>query len=161
MFLCDGRLLECGAPGDLQLGGGRVDLVVSVKDDWGGQGVERFLRKESQVQVFTAHFEWHQYCMHHCEKIANGRSPPVTIEEEWENLSGKLSSSFKILPTCMLGFVRRLVCVACWRTQTSLGTNLGMNGFSSGKGCPCSIIPFHNGKYGKRNINYVCQIDHI
>ena len=44
-------------------------------------------RRESQVQVFTADFEYHHDCMDHCQKISNGHSPPVTTKDEWENLT--------------------------------------------------------------------------
>ena len=49
-------------------------------------------RRESQVHIFTAAnnyagFDWHNDCMHHCQKIANGRSPPVNTKEEWESLT--------------------------------------------------------------------------
>ena len=39
---------------------------------------------ESRVHIFTAEFEWHHDCMHHCQKISGGRSPPVTTRDEWE-----------------------------------------------------------------------------
>ena len=41
-------------------------------------------RKESQVQVFLANFNYHKDCMQHCEKISGGRSPSVTTRGEWE-----------------------------------------------------------------------------
>ena len=55
--------------------------VIEVDRKWEGP-----CRRESQVQIFMADFKSHQDCMQHCEKIANGRSPPVTTEEEWESL---------------------------------------------------------------------------
>ena len=55
--------------------------LVEVDQEWEGP-----CRRESKVQVFTAIFEEHQQCMRHCRKITSGRSPPVTTEEEWENL---------------------------------------------------------------------------
>ena len=38
-------------------------------------------RRESQVQVFTANFIYHQDCMRHCQKIAGGRSPPGSYHQ--------------------------------------------------------------------------------
>ena len=43
-------------------------------------------RRESQVILFPAAFQRHHDCMHHCQKIGGGRSPPVSRKEDWENL---------------------------------------------------------------------------
>ena len=63
--------------------------IIEVDREWEGP-----CRKESQVQVFTADFEWHHDCMHHCQKISHGRSPSdrgsVNIEEEWESLTREI-----------------------------------------------------------------------
>ena len=74
---------ECGAPGDL-LSWEEADFtlhsqarVIEVDRDWEGP-----CRREPKVQVFIADFEWHHDCMHHCEKIVGGRSPPVSTEEQ-------------------------------------------------------------------------------
>jgi hypothetical protein len=40
-------------------------------------------RRESQLTVFTADFELHKDCMEHCQKLGQGRSPPVQTQEEW------------------------------------------------------------------------------
>ena len=77
---------ECGAPGD---------FLTWENADWTLRGEAKIIevdmelegpcKREAQVQLFTADFKEHQGCMHHCQKIVNGRSPPVTTEEEWEN----------------------------------------------------------------------------
>ena len=79
---------ECGAPGDI-ISWEEAEWtlhsqakVFEVEREW-----ERACRRESKVQVFTADFEWHQDCMQHCQKIADGRSPPANTEKEWENLT--------------------------------------------------------------------------
>merc|ERR1711989_232478 len=72
---------ECGAPGDLvswEEAGWTLHSqakMVEVDREWEGS-----CRKESQVQVFTADFKYHQDCMLHCRKFGKGRSPPVNTE---------------------------------------------------------------------------------
>ena len=79
---------ECGAPGDLvnweeaEWTLHSQAKVIEVDREWEGP-----CRRESQVQVFTADFEYHHDCMDHCQKISNGHSPPVTTKDEWENLT--------------------------------------------------------------------------
>ena len=60
--------------------------VIEVDREWEGP-----CRRESKVQVFTADFEFHQDCMEHCKKIADGRSPPVSTEEEWTNFTTEIN----------------------------------------------------------------------
>ena len=82
---------ECGAPGDLvnweeaEWTLNSTAKVIEVDREWEGP-----CRRESQVQIFTANFEWHDECMEHCQKIAGGRSPPVTTKEEWEKLTREI-----------------------------------------------------------------------
>ena len=78
---------ECGAPGDF-LSWKEVDWtlysaakMVTVMPDTEGP-----CRRESKLHVFPANFD-HPECMQHCQKIVGGRSPPVTTQEEWENLT--------------------------------------------------------------------------
>ena len=59
--------------------------VVGVDKDWEGP-----CRRESKVHVFNAHFEWYQDCMHHCQKISGGRSPPVRNRQEWDNFTREI-----------------------------------------------------------------------
>ena len=79
---------ECGAPGDLvSWEESKWTLysrakVIMVDREWEGP-----CRRESKVQVFTADFDNHKDCMHHCQKISGGRSPPVTTTNEWENFT--------------------------------------------------------------------------
>merc|ERR1712077_47957 len=79
---------ECGAPGDLvnweeaEWTLHSQAKMIEVDREWEGP-----CRRESQVQVFTADFKYHEDCMQHCEKIVSGRSPPVITEEEWKNLT--------------------------------------------------------------------------
>ena len=82
---------ECGAPGDL-VNWEEAEWtlysqakMIEVDREWEGP-----CRRESQVHVFTAAFNWHHHCMHHCQKISGGRSPPVTTKEEWENLTREI-----------------------------------------------------------------------
>ena len=83
---------ECGAPGD---------YVSWEEEDWKLTSQARMemvgelegpCRRESEVTVYTAHFEYHGVatnpgkvsgCMEHCEKLGQGRSPPVRTLEEW------------------------------------------------------------------------------
>ena len=53
--------------------------------------IEGACRKGSQVQVFTASFDQHHWCMQHCQKLG-GRSPPVTTLEEWETMVRELEA---------------------------------------------------------------------
>ena len=79
---------ECGAPGDLvnweeaEWTLHSQAKVIEVDREWEGP-----CRRESQVQVFTADFEYHHDCMQHCQKISGGRSPPVITKEDWEYLT--------------------------------------------------------------------------
>ena len=83
---------ECEAPGDLvsweeaEWTLHSQAKLIEVDGEWEGP-----CRRESKVQVFTADFRRHRDCMHHCQKIANGHSPPVTTEEEWENLKMEIN----------------------------------------------------------------------
>ena len=79
---------ECGAPGDL-VNWEEAEWtlysqakVIGVDREWEGP-----CRRESQVNVFAAEFEYHHDCMQHCQKIAGGQSPPVTTKEQWENMT--------------------------------------------------------------------------
>ena len=81
---------ECGSPGSL-VGWEEIEWklysaakMIEVDNEWEGP-----CRGESTVQVFTSgssEFHFHD-CMHHCQKIAGGRSPPVRTREEWEHLT--------------------------------------------------------------------------
>ena len=59
--------------------------VIEVDREWEGP-----CRREPQIQVFAAEFDYHTGCMEHCQKIATGRSPAVTTEEEWMDLMQEL-----------------------------------------------------------------------
>ena len=81
---------ECGSPGSL-VSWEEIEWklysaakMIEVDNEWEGP-----CRGESTVQVFTSgssEFHFHD-CMHHCQKIAGGRSPPVRTREEWEHLT--------------------------------------------------------------------------
>ena len=82
---------ECGAPGDL-MNWEKAEWtlhsqakVIEVDREWEGP-----CRKESQVHVFTAVFDYHHDCMQHCQKISNGRCPSVTTKEKWEKLTREI-----------------------------------------------------------------------
>ena len=84
---------ECGAPGD---------YVSWEEEDWKLTSQARIemvedlqgpCRRESEVTVYTAIFKYHSAatnkakvsgCMEHCEKLGQGRSPPVRTLEEWD-----------------------------------------------------------------------------
>ena len=78
---------ECESPGDLvsweeaEWTLHSQAKMIEVDKEWEGP-----CRRESKVQVFTAAFDWHHQCMRLCQKIYQGRSPPVTTAKEWENL---------------------------------------------------------------------------
>ena len=70
--------------------------MIEVDRKWEGP-----CRRESQVQVFTADFDYHGDCMWHCTKIMDGRSPPVNTEEDWENLTMEIdliTKDLSVLP---------------------------------------------------------------
>ena len=77
---------ECGAPGNLNSWEEAEwtlhsqARVIEVDREWEGP-----CWREPQVHVFMADSDYD--CMRHCAKIGLGRSPPVTTEEEWENLT--------------------------------------------------------------------------
>ena len=53
---------------------------IEIDGEWEGP-----CRRESTVKVFAS--DTHQHCMHHCQKIVNGRSPSVRSNEEWSNFT--------------------------------------------------------------------------
>ena len=59
--------------------------IVEVKEQTEGP-----CRRESKLNVFTAEFKSHQDCMHHCQKIAGGQSPPVGSLDEWKRFTGEI-----------------------------------------------------------------------
>ena len=82
---------ECAAPGDL-VSWDEAEWTlhsqakrIEVDREWEGP-----CRKEAKARFFVADFRWHHDCMEHCQKIVNGRSPPVTTEEEWVNLTREM-----------------------------------------------------------------------
>ena len=82
---------ECGAPGDF-LSWEKAEWalqskakIVEVERKTGGP-----CRQESRFHVYTATFENHYDCMHHCQKIAGGRSPPVSTLDDWENFTREI-----------------------------------------------------------------------
>ena len=90
------KMMAITTPGDEECGA-LGDLVNWEEAEWTLQSEAKILevdrewegpcRKEPTVQVYIANFEWHHDCMRHCEKIAGGRSPSVSAQEEWENLT--------------------------------------------------------------------------
>ena len=75
---------ECGAPGD---------YVNWEEEDWTLSSMARRemvgelegpCRRESKVTVYSADFELQKDCMDHCQKVGQGRSPPVGTLEEWD-----------------------------------------------------------------------------
>ena len=79
----------CGAPGDY-LSWEEADWKVE------GQAVLKMVkllednfpcRRESKVTMYEAEFQKASSCMSHCEKIGNGRSPPIRTQQEWNWLT--------------------------------------------------------------------------
>ena len=83
---------ECGAPGDFlrweqdQFQIHSLARMVTVDE------LEGPCRRESGMNVFTAVFGLHSECMHHCEKLGKGRSPPVRTLEELETLQTEVAA---------------------------------------------------------------------
>ena len=83
---------ECGTPGDLisweesEWTLHSQAKAIEVDREWEGP-----CRRESAIQVFKAEDMHHRDCMRHCQKISNGRSPPVTTREEWESFSQEIA----------------------------------------------------------------------
>ena len=84
---------ECGAPGDF-LSWEEADWqilsqarMVSVDEQEEGP-----CRRESVMHVFTANFNDHSQCMHHCQKLGKGRSPPVRTLQELETLQTEVQA---------------------------------------------------------------------
>ena len=83
---------ECGSPGD---------YVSWEEEDWQLQSQARRKTvgelegpcwRESQVMVYSADFRLHKDCMEHCQKLGQGRSPPVRTLEEWNWLWGEVNA---------------------------------------------------------------------
>ena len=96
--------VECGAPGDLLsweeaewqlISGARIELVE-----------EEPCRRESDMTVYSADFQYQIQCMNHCPKIGSGRSPPVRTQQEWERLRAgvhAITPDIKDLPWLWIG----------------------------------------------------------
>ena len=78
---------ECGAPGDyMSWGESQWEVLDKAEMVWVDREVGPCAPKSS-VQVFPIPpIIHHSYCMQHCQKLGNGRAPPLTTEEEWESL---------------------------------------------------------------------------
>ena len=85
---------QCGAPGDIM-------NWVEDSSNWTLTSAAKIVTAElhegpcwrgSSLQVFAGNFEHHSDCMNHCEKLGNGRSPPVTTIEEIEYLQTELEA---------------------------------------------------------------------
>ena len=80
---------ECGAPGD---------FFSWQEAQWGLHSSAKLVnltnsgvcRNRSTIHVYTATFHRQPDCMHHCQKIGSGRSPPVRTLEEWQHLEKEL-----------------------------------------------------------------------
>jgi hypothetical protein len=94
VLLTNASRKECGASGDL-LSWAEAEWELhsmarsyTIPDSEGPCRVQSDL--QSDLHVYTADFEYHTDCMEHCEKIGDGRSPPVRNLTEWETLNKKL-----------------------------------------------------------------------
>ena len=82
---------DCGAAGDfVSWQNTEWSLHSKAKIVEVNEKTEGPCRRESKLNVFTAEFKDHQDCMHHCQKIAGGRSPPVGSLDEWENFTSEI-----------------------------------------------------------------------
>ena len=80
---------ECGAPGD---------YLSWQETEWKLHSAARIemmdknelCRAESKVNVYTAEFEYHADCMHHCQKLGSGRSPPIRTFQELNKFQKEL-----------------------------------------------------------------------
>ena len=74
---------ECGAPGDyVNWEKAEWNLTSAARMEMVGE-LESPCRRESEVTVYTADFEYHSSCMYHCQKLGQGRSPPVQTLEQY------------------------------------------------------------------------------
>ena len=82
---------ECGAPGDY--------VNWEEEQDWSLRSAAKWIeleewqgpcQRESAFNVFTAEFKTFQGCMHHCQKIGKGRSPPVGTLKDWQTYMREL-----------------------------------------------------------------------
>ena len=121
---------ECGTPGD---------YVSWEEEDWKLTGLarremveEQFegpCRRESGVTVYTAEFEELEACMNHCEKLGQGRSPPIRTLAEWDWLRTEvhaITRDISVLPYLWLAVTDEEV-EAEWRdsyTGDKLQTNV-------------------------------------
>ena len=75
---------ECGAPGDyVSWEESEWKLSSKATVEMVGE-LEGPCRRVAEVTAFTADFERSKKCMDHCEKLGQGRSPPVRTLAEWE-----------------------------------------------------------------------------
>ena len=80
---------DCGAPGNfLSWEEAEWSLHSKAKIVEVNEQAEGPCRRESKLHVFMADF--HQECMHHCRKIVEGRTPPVSSMDEWENFTKEI-----------------------------------------------------------------------
>ena len=81
---------DCGAPGDfLSWEEAQWQLHSKARLQMVGE-LEGPCRRESQVFVYTADFEYHSQCMQHCQKMGKGRSPALSTLQELETLQTEL-----------------------------------------------------------------------
>jgi hypothetical protein len=83
---------ECGAPGDFLSWEEEVWTLHSQARMVKVDELEGPCRRESEMHVFTTNFGLHSDCMHHCEKLGKGRSPPVRTLEELETLQTEVQA---------------------------------------------------------------------
>ena len=93
------RMIQITKPGENECGA-RGDFLSWEESNWILHSKAKYVelnkqmdgpcRQESKVHVFTTHFQSHQQCMHHCQKIAGGRSPPVMSKADWKNFEKQI-----------------------------------------------------------------------
>jgi hypothetical protein len=80
---------ECGAPGDyLSWEEMTWELHSKARMETVSVSKEGPCRAVSQLQVYYAGD--HGDCMHHCQKVGGGRSPPMRTQQEWETMQREL-----------------------------------------------------------------------
>jgi hypothetical protein len=81
---------ECGAPGDYLSWAEAEWELHSMARNYTIPASEGPCRVQSDMHFYTADFSSLTDCMEHCEKLGDGRSPPVRTLQEWETLNEKL-----------------------------------------------------------------------
>ena len=82
---------ECGAPGDfISWEEAKVTHLPGRMQDVDLR--EGACSRRSELNYFNAEFLRNKDCMEHCQKIGDGRSPPVVTLQQWDTLRSELNA---------------------------------------------------------------------